>query len=1155
MSNLLKTIGRRKKLKENSIENHFQHGCFLKKIRPLSVLWISLVFMLGIGMHSIAFAQMKAEDYALGDIQIDAATFQKYYKNYLDKVIDALPASYDARTTGIVSMPKNQGSCGSCWAFATVGAMESHIKKTYSAHLLYDLSEQQQVSCNTSMLGCTGGSSTAPLFWESKGPNLETDYPYSSGGGSVPPCIPGYSELNYRVYNFYTTSGTENYKASLYDKGPSYWRFNVHTDFLTWWDTATSGSVYTNASLAFQGGHAVLLIGWDDAKGAFLCKNSWGATGGPNGDGTFWIAYSGHANDLGFGMCNFDVTYTGGTTGMISGRVTNTSAVGIQNINVQVVNLDGSSVTSVDTDASGNYMITALPAGNFKVFFYKNGLNYLSEWYNDKASFATADQVAVTAGGTTPNINAQLATGGQISGRVTNTSAVGIQNITVYVYDLDYKAVEGASTDASGNYTVLALPAGTFRVIFSPPNGSSLNYLYEWYNDKNSFTTADPVAVTAGSTTPNINAQLATGGQISGRVTNVSTVGIQNIAVYLYSGPGGGLDPAITDSWEQAVTDANGNYTFSRLPTGIYTVWFHNDGLNYASEWYNDKGNIATADPVAVTAGSTTASINAVLAAGGSISGRVTDSSLAGIQGVGVYVCDLNNNRMGSGYTDSSGNYTVSGLPAGNLKVRFTYGTYATEWYNDKSSFARADPVAVTSGNTTENINAQLVAGGIISGRVTDVSGSGFNNIIINIYDLENQLLGHTHTDTNGNYSVQGLPGGNYKVFFANNGYAVPSEWYNDKNSFDTADPVTVTAGNTTPDINAQLVATRVDFIGTWDSQGVYYRNSLTGLWVKLATPATLVTAGDLDGDGIDDLIGIWPGQGGVWVKYSLSGSWAQLSSTARDISAGDMNGDGRDDLVATWDGQGVYYRNSIGGAWVKMATPATQVTAGDLDGDGKDDVIGIWPSQGGVWVKYSQSGAWAQLSTTAVDIAAGDMNGDGRDDLMATWDGQGVYYRNSISGAWVKMATPATLVAAGDLDGDGKADVIGIWPGQGGVWVKYSQSGSWAQLSTTARHIAAGLMRGGAGSSTALLAEPFGGVAAGPENLGYQDMAAAGPSDWNFQCQEEKNLTPQQDVESELQRVPGPGEYGFQCLEQKNLVPGKEIKKEPKDKEQHHKQ
>jgi hypothetical protein len=121
---------------------------------------------------------------------------------------------------------------------------------------------------------------------------------------------------------------------------------------------------------------------------------------------------------------------------------------------------------------------------------------------------------------------------------------------------------------------------------------------------------------------------------------------------------------------------------------------------------------------------------------------------------------------------------------------------------------------------------------------------------------------------------------------------------------------------------------------------------------------------------------------------------------------------------------------------------------------------------------------------------------------------------------------------------------------------VKYSQSGTWAKLSTTtARHIATGLMRGGAGSSPTLLLEPFGGVATGPGNFGSQDLSAAGPGEWQFQCQEEKNLSPQQNVKAELQKVPGPGEYGFQCLEQDNLVPGSGNKKEIKGKDQHQQQ
>jgi len=343
------------------------------------------------------------------------------------------------------------------------------------------------------------------------------------------------------------------------------------------------------------------------------------------------------------------------------------------------------------------------------------------------------------------------------------------------------------------------------------------------------------------------------------------------------------------------------------------------------------------------------------------------------------------------------------------------------------------------------------------------------------------------------------------------------------------------------------------DFVGTWDGQGVYYRNSDSGAWVKLASPATLIAGGDLDGDCIDDVIGIWPGQGGVWVKYSASGSWALLSSTAKHIAAGDMNGDGRPELLGTWDGQGVYWRDNTTGAWTQMATPATLITSGDLDGDGTDDLIGIWPSQGGVWVKYSQSGSWAKLSTTAVDIATGDMNGDGRDDLLATWDGQGVYYRNSIGGAWVKMATPATQVTAGDLDGDGTDDVIGIWPSQAGVWVKYSQTGAWAKLSSTAVDIAAGKMRA-AGSAS--LTEPGATVTGSEGDWGPDagadalDLSTNAPGGMNFFCPGGDNLEPRES--GDVIHIHGPGEPGFRCLEQKNLVPGSGIKKEPKEKEQY---
>jgi len=329
------------------------------------------------------------------------------------------------------------------------------------------------------------------------------------------------------------------------------------------------------------------------------------------------------------------------------------------------------------------------------------------------------------------------------------------------------------------------------------------------------------------------------------------------------------------------------------------------------------------------------------------------------------------------------------------------------------------------------------------------------------------------------------------------------------------------------------------DLVGTWDGQGVYFRNSETAVWNVMGSPATQIVVGDLDGDGTGDLIGIWPSQGGVWVKYSSTGAWANLGSTADWIAAADMNGDGKDELVGSWSGQGVYWRNNTSGAWTLMATPATKITAGDLDHDGIADLIGIWPSQGGVWVKYSSTGSWAYLGSTADWIGVGDMNGDGYSELLGTWSGQGVYWRNSSNGAWTLLATPASQIVAGDLNGDWTDDLIGIWPSQGGVWAK-SSTGVWSMLGSTPRWITTGTMRGGTHpwansvSSLALMG-PFGGGWEIPHGINLSDK---GPGGKNFIFKQENNLVPTASMTT-LGTVPGPGMPGFVCTVSANLTPG----------------
>ena len=102
-----------------------------------------------------------------------------------------LPAAVDWRDVkGMVNAVKDQGQCGSCWAFATAFAVESaHALRTNGTDLL-SLSEQQIVSCDKNEDGCNGGDQLPALQWlaTTKGLCLEKDYPYTSGGGADGTC-------------------------------------------------------------------------------------------------------------------------------------------------------------------------------------------------------------------------------------------------------------------------------------------------------------------------------------------------------------------------------------------------------------------------------------------------------------------------------------------------------------------------------------------------------------------------------------------------------------------------------------------------------------------------------------------------------------------------------------------------------------------------------------------------------------------------------------------------------------------------------------------------------------------------------------------------------------------------------------------------------
>jgi Carboxypeptidase regulatory-like domain len=195
------------------------------------------------------------------------------------------------------------------------------------------------------------------------------------------------------------------------------------------------------------------------------------------------------------------------------------------------------------------------------------------------------------------------------------------------------------------------------------------------------------------------------------------------------------------------------------------------------------------------------------------ISGTVTTASahaaLSGVEVCAYARSDGEAHKCAS--TDPSGEYAIYGLAPGSYTVEFSAATlgYVTQYYNDQSSSLHAQPVSVEAGITTAGIDAELVLGGRISGRVTDATtGAPIEGALACAFEGETEPGGCAPTNSNGEYVIPGLPSGSgYQVEFDAFGPSLEYEqqFYNGKSSAAEAQLVAVVAPNTTSGINAAL--------------------------------------------------------------------------------------------------------------------------------------------------------------------------------------------------------------------------------------------------------------------------------------------------------------------------------------------------------------
>jgi hypothetical protein len=200
-----------------------------------------------------------------------------------------------------------------------------------------------------------------------------------------------------------------------------------------------------------------------------------------------------------------------------------------------------------------------------------------------------------------------------------------------------------------------------------------------------------------------------------------------------------------------------------------------------------------------------------------SISGTVTNSALVPLGNIQVRAYRYDGTASWTHVkntltADPGGTYTLDALAAGTYRLKFVdeAGTYAAEYYSDKSTLATATDIVVAEAAVVTHKDASLVAAGHITGTVTNAAAAPLQSVTVIAYQNDGDGSGwvdaaYDYTGVTGTYDLTGLATGTYRIMFRTASGAYISQWYGGKPTVETATDVAVTAGATTSGINATL--------------------------------------------------------------------------------------------------------------------------------------------------------------------------------------------------------------------------------------------------------------------------------------------------------------------------------------------------------------
>jgi len=499
----------------------------------------------------------------------------------------------------------------------------------------------------------------------------------------------------------------------------------------------------------------------------------------------------------------------------------------------------------------GDYEINDLPPGEYYIFFMSDGWtsdvhegSVINEFYDGTADWDQATLVEVTGSEEVTGIDFNLqSNSGYASILVRNSDGQPLPYLEVEfeLYtsiseelpgDLELDLDGGsrvldfyADTDQNGVAIVGAIPLGSFYLACYSEGYQKVYYPGTTDPDEAELLEIDTVGQELGG----IALDMPPGGSIAGEV--LLDTGDPALGATLNAYEVGDDTPTATMTLDDIF---EGEYQFDGLGQGDYIIEVEpaNANLGYGSEFWNNKPDAASADPITVQEGVIVEDIDFVLeqTQGNAISGTLMSDYPDAYDNTFLililFSADDSTEVVGISLQDTLGEYSIAGLDPGDYKLALRGVPFPLDpvYYDGSTSFAQATVVTVNQGSDTENINFDLPELGVINGTISVSDGDEIEidevaELILampadlpNFIDLTTFTGFLTFIEEDGTYQLAGLKPGTYKVWVSTNllAYEIDeqsycAEFYGGTHNFNDAAVVQVTAGQETNNIDIEL--------------------------------------------------------------------------------------------------------------------------------------------------------------------------------------------------------------------------------------------------------------------------------------------------------------------------------------------------------------